>query len=159
MDRDSFILQREKLAREYFSKGYNCCQSVLMAFGDITGLDNDTLARLGSGLGGGVARMRELCGSVSGMAIISGFIISSVNPEDTEKKKANYALMQEMAAEFSQKNGSIVCRELLGLRSREWQEPAPSERNGAYYTTRPCERLVGDAAAIVAGRVFDVLKP
>lgn len=159
MDRDSFIQQRERLAREYFSKGYNCCQSVVLAFADLTGLDNDTLARLGSGLGGGVARMREVCGSVSGMAIISGFIIPSVNPEETETKKANYALVQEMAAEFREKNGSIVCRELLGLRSREWQEPVPAERNTSYYTSRPCERLVGDAAAIVARRVFDVLKP
>lgn len=180
MGKEQDILRRQETAMEYFRKGYNCCQSVLLAFSDVTGLDADALAAVGCGLGGGVARMREVCGSVSAMAILAGFIspasqspvsdseispatgdASRTTPEAGtsstalhESRKACYSLVQSLASEFREQNGSIVCRELLGLRAGAAQNPEPAQRTEQYYHARPCERLVGDAALIFARYLY-----
>lgn len=142
--------ERSRRAREYFRDGYNCCQSVLLAFQDITGLSETDSARFSGGFGGGMGRLREVCGAVSAMTFMAGVISPAVNPGNKEEKKANYALVQEMAGKFREENGSIVCRELLQLRPGQKESPAPSTRDEQWYTSRPCERLVGCAARIVA---------
>ena len=124
--------ERGERAKDYFLQGYNCCQAVLLAFADILGAeglaDEDLLKTIGSGFGGGFARMREVCGSFSGCTVMAGFIRPAVTP-GLEERKANYALVQEMAAAFRERNGgSIVCGDLLGLRGKKPEGPVPSER-------------------------------
>ncbi len=146
------VEERKQRARELFRSGYNCCQAVAMTFADVIGLPEDEIARLASGLGGGMGRMREVCGTVSGMVIVSGAIIPATDVTDRKAKTANYALVQEMAGEFRQANGSIICRELLGL-SKPEGTPVPSDRTPEYYKKRPCVELCACAAGIVAKRL------
>ena len=127
-----------------------------MAFADILeaeGLDEQMLKTIGSGFGGGFARLREVCGSFSGCTVMAGFIGPAVEP-GLERRKANYALVQEMAEEFRERNGgSIVCAELLGLRERRPESPAPSERTEEYYRKRPCPEIIRNAVTIVAEKM------
>lgn len=144
--------EREKKAMALFREGYNCCQSVVLAFADeaaaLAGLDENQLKALASGFGGGFGRMREVCGCVSGMTIMSG-ILHPADPSDQQSRRDNYALVQSLAGEFRKENGSIVCRDLLALRTSGGESPQPSERTEHYYAVRPCERLVGCAARIL----------
>lgn len=142
------IDERAERAREYFRSGYNCAQSVVMAYCDVFELDPTLTAKLTSAFGGGMGRMREVCGTVSGMALLAGMISPADNPADMEARKRNYALIQEFAGEFRLKNGSIVCRELLGL-GRTKESPMPSARTPEYYRKRPCTEYIADAAKIV----------
>lgn len=149
--------ERGERAKDYFLQGYNCCQAVLMAFADVLeaeGLaDSNLLKTIGSGFGGGFARMREVCGSFSGCTVMAGFIRPAVTP-GLEERKANYALVQEMAAAFRERNGgSIVCGELLGLRGHKPEGPTPSERTEEFYRKRPCPEIIRNAAIIVAEKM------
>jgi len=144
------IEERAASARRYFHEGYNCCQAVVMAFSDIIGLSPEIAATAASGFGGGMGRMREVCGTVSGMTMLAGFITPSTDPADKEAKSANYALVQKFASAFREINGSIICRELLGLSPTAPTGHVPSERTAEYYKKRPCEEMVGIAATIVA---------
>ena len=149
--------ERGERAKGLFLQGYNCCQAVLLAFADILGAeglaDEDLLKTIGSGFGGGFARMREVCGSFSGCTIMAGFIRPAVTP-GLEERKANYALVQEMAAAFRERNGgSIVCGELLGLRGHKPEGPTPSERTEEFYRKRPCPEIIRNAAIIVAEKM------
>jgi len=149
--------ERGERAKGLFLQGYNCCQAVLLAFADILGAeglaDEDLLKTIGSGFGGGFARMREVCGSFSGCTVMAGFIRPAVTP-GLEERKANYALVQEMAAAFRERNGgSIVCGELLGLRERKPEGPVPSERTEEFYRKRPCPEIIKNAATIVAEKM------
>lgn len=146
------ISEREETASGNFQKGYNCCQSVLLAFKDLIGLDDGPILKIASGMGGGMARMREVCGCVTAMGILAGFISPAVNPGKMDERTANYALVQHLAARFREKNGSIICRELLnlGAGTAGTESPRPSDRTEQYYKKRPCGMLCGDAAGIVA---------
>ncbi|MBR4228182.1 MAG: C_GCAxxG_C_C family protein [Bacteroidales bacterium] len=149
--------ERGERAKGLFLQGYNCCQAVLLAFADILGAeglaDEDLLKTIGSGFGGGFARMREVCGSFSGCTVMAGFIRPAVTP-GLEERKANYALVQEMAAAFRERNGgSIVCGELLGLRGHKPEGPTPSERTEEFYRKRPCPEIIRNAAVIVAEKM------
>lgn len=132
-----------------FKQGYNCSQAVLLAFCDELNLDKETAARLASSFGGGIGRMREVCGAVSGMCMVAGLCKGYSDPKDMEGKKRHYSLIQKMANEFKKKNSSIICRELLGL-SAGADSPSPSPRTAQYYKKRPCAELVGIAAEIAA---------
>lgn len=148
--------ERVAKAREYFHSGCNCSQSVALAFSDITGLSEKDIERAATGFGGGFGRMREVCGAVSGMTMLAGFIRPVPDRKDINARKENYALVQEFAEKFRQENGSIICRELLGLAPNAGKpgsgtvDPAPAERTPEYYHKRPCEEIVGIAARIVA---------
>ena len=149
--------ERGERAKDCFLQGYNCCQAVLLAFADILGAeglaDEDLLKTIGSGFGGGFARMREVCGSFSGCTVMAGFIRPAVTP-GLEERKANYALVQEMAAAFRERNGgSIVCGELLGLRERKAEGPVPSERTEEFYRKRPCPEIIRNAAMVAAEKM------
>ena len=151
----------EKAQRLFKEEGYNCCQAVVLAYNDVFGIDDDTAAALSSGFGGGMGRMREVCGSVSGMVMLAGLMAPAADPSIKVDRTRNYALVQEMADEFRAMNGSIVCKELLGLvpmgsnASAAKESPEPSDRTPEYYKKRPCEELVGIAARIVGKRIID----
>ena len=137
-----------EIARQLFLDGYNCSQAVLCAFEDVTGLDRETAAKLSSSFGGGMGRMREVCGCVSGALMVLGMVYGYDDPEDHEAKKDHYALVQEFAAKFREENGSIICRELLeGVKTTPGGEP--EARTDAYYKKRPCPDLVACAAQIL----------
>ena len=123
-----------------------------MTFADVIGLSEEEIARLASGFGGGMGRMREVCGTVSAMTMVAGALIPASDVTDKAAKTANYALVQEMADEFKKMNGSIICRELLGLSKTEGT-PVPSERTPEYYKKRPCGELCALAAGIVARKL------
>ncbi len=146
------IEERVERARNYFTAGYNCAQAVAMAFDDIMDMDVNMVARTAAPFGGGMGRMREVCGAVSGMTLVAGAISPSIDPKNMDERKANYALVQNFAAQFRAENGDIVCRRLLGLEpATESSETAmPSERTAEYYRKRPCVEYVATAARIVA---------
>ena len=146
------VEERVERAQNLFKAGYNCAQAVVMAFDDVMGLSAEELARLAAPFGGGMGRMREVCGTVSGMAFLAGAIKPSADPSNLEERKENYALVQAFADKFRAENGDIVCRRLLGLEPIvERNETAmPSERTAEYYRKRPCSECVGCAARIVA---------
>lgn len=141
-------MTRGKKAEALFLEGYNCAQAVVIAFEDLHGLDRETAAKLSSSFGGGMARLREVCGSVSGMFMVAGLLYGYDNPKAKEEKAEHYARIQKLAAEFTAENGSIVCRELLGLTEKK-QEPTPEARTEEYYKKRPCKELIGRAAEIM----------
>ena len=143
---------RAESARAYFKQGYNCCQSVALAYADLIGMDKDAVAALASGFGGGFGRLREVCGCVSGMTMVAGAVLPSTDPGDSGRKTENYALVQRLAGKYAEENGSIICRELLGLsgKSTSPESPAPSARTGEYYRKRPCPELCACAARIIA---------
>ena len=154
------IAERVEKAKRLFKEGgYNCCQAVVLAYNDIFGIDDETAAAMSSGFGGGMGRMREVCGSVSGMVMLAGLIRPATDPTVKDWRTANYALVQEMAGEFKGINGSIVCKELLGLvpmgsgASCGKESPEPSDRTDEYYKKRPCEEIVRIAARIVGERI------
>lgn len=135
-------------AEQLFKKGYNCSQSVLLAFSDLTGLEEKTAAMLSSSFGGGLGRMREVCGAVSGASMVLGLLRGYSDPEDYSAKKAHYELIQEFANRFKAQNGSIICRELLSGTSSE-EGNIPEKRTEEYYKKRPCPALVRQAADIL----------
>ena len=140
--------ERAERAKAFFNEGYNCAQSVAMAYADIANLDEKMVATITASFGGGLGRLREVCGAVSGMAFVASFISPCPTADNAEAKKANYALVQTFAEQFRQQNGNIVCRSLLGL-DRPKDEPTPSARTAEYYKKRPCSEYVYDAAKIV----------
>jgi len=141
-------MTRRELAMENFMKGYNCSQSIVLAFSDMLKIDETTLSRLSSSFGGGMGRLREVCGSVSGMFMVAGLLYGYDGPETGQVKADHYARIQELARRFEEKHGSIVCRELLGLSVRH-DVPVPEARTTEYYKKRPCPEIIGDAAEIL----------
>lgn len=139
---------RVEQAKQFFKDGYNCAQAVALAYVDITPLEPTMLATATAPFGGGMGRLREVCGAVSGMSFLAGFISPCPSNSDPEAKRRNYALVQLLAEQFRTENGDIVCRRLLGL-DREKDDPTPSARTEQYYQKRPCAELVGTAARIV----------
>ncbi len=144
------IEERSTAARELFTKGYNCSQSVAMAYADIFNeVDPQTILAITSSFGGGMGRLREVCGAVSGMATIAGLALPATDPKDRGVKGENYALVQRLATSFRQSNGSIICRELLQGAIPQKESTTPSERTEEYYKKRPCAELVAEAARIL----------
>ena len=141
-------MTRREEAMANFNKGYNCSQSVVLAFADLLPIDRSQLLRLASSFGGGMGRLREVCGSVSGMFMIAGLLYGYDGPETGQVKADHYAIVQELARRFEEKHGSIVCRELLGLSVRH-DSPVPEARTAEYYQKRPCAEIIGDAAEIL----------
>lgn len=137
-----------KRAGELFLEGYNCSQAVFLAFEDLHHMDRKTAARLASSFGGGMGRLREVCGAVSGMFMTLGVLYGYDEPKAKTEKAELYRQVQGLAAEFEKENGSIICRELLGLEVKK-EEPVPQERTAQYYKKRPCVMMVKTAAALM----------
>lgn len=144
--------ERREAAIAYFKQGCNCTQAVLAAYSDRIGIDFTTAMKLGASFGGGMGRLREVCGAVSGMFAVIGLMQGYSVPGDIEGKKKHYALIQELAGKFKDIHGSIVCRELLGL-GKGPDSPVPEARTGEYYKKRPCAEIIGDAAYIISNYV------
>lgn len=137
----------EQRAEELFREGYNCAQAVFLAFA-CEKMDRDEAARLASAFGGGLAGTRNTCVAVSGLAMAYGLLRGYADPQDKEAKRAEYEAVREMTEEFAQQNGSIICRELLGLAGQTAGQQ-PSERTAEYYKKRPCPELCRMAAGIL----------
>ncbi len=141
-------------ACENFEEGYNCAQAVLLAFSDVIGLDKETILKLSSSFGGGMGRLREVCGAVSSMFMIAGILKGYTSPNNDEIKGNHYALIQELASDFKSKCGSIICRELLGLPDGA-DSPVPSKRTEEYYQERPCKNCIKIAAEIIESKLLN----
>lgn len=146
-------------AVELFMSGYGCSQSVVAAFADLYGLDDTMAKRIAAGFGGGVGRMRMMCGTVSGLVILAGLDCGQTEGNDREGKAACYKVVQELLETFRQRNGSIICAELLGLNGCPVVKTTyvPDERNAEYYKKRPCAQKVESAARIFAEYLQDKL--
>ena len=139
-------MDRAERAAKLFMQGYNCSQSVAIAFADLTGLDEVKSAKLASSFGAGMGCLREVCGAVSGMYLVLGMLYGYSDPEDTQGKKEQYAIVQLLAERFREKTGSIICREIL---KNQAAKPTPSLRTEEYYAQRPCARMVMLATSIL----------
>ena len=155
------------LAREYFLKGYNCSQAVLLAFSDLTGLDEKVAVRLASSFGGGMGRMREVCGTVSGALMVLGILYGydAASPNANEEKTAHYARVQAFAGRFREEFGSIICREILANHVKRMEaekaekdeqvaamlsdSSVPTPRSAEYYKKRPCAEIAARAASLL----------
>lgn len=171
---------RKEKAIRLFKEGYNCSQAVFVAYADKYGIDEDTALRLSASFGGGMGRMREVCGAVSGMFMVAGLETGATDGKDIEGKKANYDMVQKMAEVYRKENGSIICKELLGLvpmstdnaqaflsteqsltkengtevKAAEFTDTQPEARTENYYKKRPCVELVGQACDIIESVLY-----
>lgn len=140
-------------AVDNFKKGYNCAQSVFLAFASEFGFDDETALKLSSSFGGGMGRLREVCGAVSSMFAIAGLKDGYTSPTDDEIKAQHYARIQFLAEMFKAEHETIICRDLLGLPEGA-DEPTPSERTEQYYQERPCESFIRTAAEIIESQIL-----
>lgn len=154
--------KREK-AMALFKEGYNCSQAVFAAYAEDYGMDQELALRLAASFGGGMGRMREVCGAFSGMLLVAGLETGATEGKDVDGKKANYDLVQRLGDIFKEKNGSLYCRELLGLvpmgsagmnQAHKFQDTTPQKRTDEYYKKRPCVELVGLACDILDEQLF-----
>ncbi len=146
-------MTRKEKAMQSFLDGYNCAQCMMLAFEDMLTIDLDTALKIASPFGGGMGRLREVCGSVSGMFMVLGFLKGYSEPGDYEGKKELYEHVQELARRYEEANGSIVCRELLGLQVKK-EEATPEKRTDEYYKKRPCAEKIGSAAEILEAYII-----
>ena len=144
--------KRVERAVDNFMAGYGCCQSVVAAFADLYGVDEKTALRFGAGFGGGVGRLRMMCGAVSGIVMLVGLDCGQTEGSDREGKSACYKVVQELLARSEQQNGSLICAEILGLKGHDKANCTyeASPRTAEYYKTRPCAAKVESAARIFA---------
>ena len=133
-------------AAELFMSGCNCAQAVLVAFGDVTGLEPEFAKKLSCGFGGGLGRLREVCGAVSGMFFVLSYLYGYDDPKADDTKKQLYTQVQQLGNKFREECGSIICRELL---DNPPSDPNPSPRTAEYYAQRPCARMVKTAADLM----------
>ena len=146
------VEERAEKARQLFHEGYNCAQSVVLAYSDLFDLDPSLAASISAPLGGGMGRLREVCGAVSGMFMIAGLYYKNDVPSDMAKRKQVYATVQELAEQSKALNGSIICREVLGLEHQS-ATPTPEARTEAYYKRRPCADDVASAARLIGEKL------
>ena len=162
------MIDHGALAKEYFLKGYNCSQAVLISFSDLTGLDEAIAMKLSSSFGGGMGRMREVCGAVSGALMVLGILCGydATSPTADADKKSHYARVQEFCKRFRDVQSSIVCREILQNHAKKLQEmkkaaeeaqlaamhandASPTPRTAEYYEVRPCAEACALAASLL----------
>ena len=144
------MMEQERIdkAVALFKEGFNCSQSVVAAFADKYGFTQEQALRMSASFGGGIGRMRETCGAACGLFMLAGLETGATEGSDKEGKAANYQLVQELAAEFKQRNGALRCTDLLGLSQNEPVVSTPEARTNQYYAKRPCVKMVEEAALI-----------
>ena len=140
--------ERIEMAVSLFKEGFNCSQSVVVAFADKYGFTREQALRMSASFGGGIGRMRETCGAACGLFLLAGLETGATEGADRDGKAANYALVQELAEEFKQRNGALRCADLLGLSKKEPVVSTPEARTDQYYAKRPCVKMVEEAARI-----------
>ena len=141
-------MTRAEQAEVYFLQGYNCAQATVLAFSDLFSFDKEILLRMISSFGGGMGRLREVCGAMSAIFFVTGLLYGYSDPKDDAGKAELYARIQDQAARFESLYGTIVCRELLGLTTHH-DSPVPTKRTADFYETRPCKKIIGTAARIL----------
>lgn len=143
--------ERVQRAVDLFMEGYGCCQSVVAAFADLYGFSPEQAKLVGAGFGGGVGRMRMMCGAVSGLVVLAGMKEGQTRGDDREGKAHCYQVVQDLLAQSKEENGSLICAELLGIKGPvPMGHFVPDERNAEYYRKRPCAAKVESAARIFA---------
>jgi len=147
--------ERADRARQMFLEGYNCSQAVVGAFADKFGFDPVTAMKFAEGLGGGMGRMRLTCGAVAAMAVLASMKMSTGLPGDLKRRGEIYAVVQKMAGEFKENNGSVICAELLGAALPKDNSPTPEERTADYYKRRPCADKIYQCALLVEKYLLD----
>ena len=141
-------------AEELFRQGYNCAQSVFGAAAEYLDMDFNSAVKVSSGFGGGMGRMREVCGALTGAFMAAGLKYGESVVPSHDSKTALYKKIQEIAAAFKAENGSIICRELLGLQGKDIN-PEPGKRTDEYYKKRPCVEMVRQAAELVKTYILE----
>ena len=136
-------------AVEYFESGYNCAQSVFLAYAQDFGIEKEMALKLSSSFGGGMGRLREVCGAVTSMFAIAGLKKGYTSNNDDEAKAKHYELIQKLAEEFKKEHSTIICRELLDL-NEKISSPIPSKRTEEYYQERPCAKFIKTACEIIS---------
>lgn len=144
---------RIETAVQNFEKGYNCSQAVFMTYCDLFGFDTETALKLSCSFGGGMGRMREVCGAVSAMFMLAGLSCGNTDPNNQDAKTHNYETVRMLADEFKKINGTIICRQLLGLEAIP-DSAAPELRTEQYYKKRPCSQKVREAATIIETKLL-----
>ncbi len=137
-----------KQAEENFYNGYNCAQSVFWAYAADYGFDDETALKISSSFGGGMGRLREVCGAVTAMFAVAGLEYGYTDNNDDEVKAAHYKLIQDMAQKFKDKHNSIICAKLLNI--EEEVTHIPQKRNEEYYSSRPCNEFIKTACKILS---------
>ena len=140
--------ERIEMAVSLFKEGFNCSQSVVAAFADMYGFTREQALKMSASFGGGIGRMRETCGAACGLFLLAGLESGATEGADREGKAANYALVQELAEVFKERNGALKCADLLGLSKKEPVVSTPEARTDQYYAKRPCVKMVEEAARI-----------
>ena len=140
--------ERIEKAVELFKEGFNCSQAVVGAFADKYGFTREQALKMSASFGGGIGRMRETCGAACGLFMLAGLETGCIEGSNSNGKAANYALVQELAEEFKQRNGALRCADLLGLSKKEPIVSTPEARTNQYYAKRPCVKMVEEAARI-----------
>lgn len=148
MDIDFMNSFHGQKAMKYFKEGYNCAQAVFLCYAEELGMEKSIALKLSSSFGGGMGRMREVCGAVTGMFMAAGLLYGYDSPTDRQAKAGHYKRIQELASYFKEETGSIICKELLGLTGDQFSH-VPEERTKTYYKKRPCVQNVGIAATIL----------
>lgn len=143
-------MRKEDLAEKLFRDGYNCAQAVVGAFCEELNLPIETVTKMISGFGGGIGRMRETCGAVSGMVFVLSTLEGYSSPTADVEKRDLYAKTKALVSKFAEENGSIICRELLGIKKGEKYNPVPEKRTDNYYKSRSCVDSVRSATKILA---------
>lgn len=141
-------------AKDLFREGYNCCQAVVAACSDLYNIDEETALKLSCSFGGGIGRMREVCGAVCGMAMIAGMETGNIDPKNTEAKQKNYEMVRYLVNEFKKENGSIICRELIGLDGIDEGARIQERIDGGYYAKKPCLEFIADAVRIIEKQFY-----
>ncbi len=148
-------MDRVQKAVELFKSGCNCSQSVVCAYCDLFGIDNETAMRVSEAFGGGMGRLRLTCGAVSGMFMLAGLKYSKAVPKDLETRALVYGKVQEMAKAFKEKHGTVICAELLGENLPKDNGAVPTKRDENFYKKRPCVECIEDCAEIAGKYLFD----
>lgn len=151
--------ERIELAVSLFKEGYNCSQSVVAAYADLYGFTREQALKMSASFGGGIGRMRKTCGAACGLFMLAGLETGCTEGKDREGKEANYILVQQLAEEFTKRNGSLTCAELLGLEKSAPTPTTPEARTAEYYKKRPCSKMVEEAARIWAEYLEKNKKP
>jgi len=146
-----------KRSEKFFLEGYNCAQSVFCAYVEEFGISKDTALKLSSALGGGVGRMREICGAFSACAMLAGLKFSDASA-DAESKRKIYEFTQKLAEIFKAENGSIICRDILKLQEGAPVSATPQKRDAKYYAERPCLLVIKKASEIIEREIMDAKK-
>lgn len=147
-------MTRSEAAVEFFSKGYNCSQSVMAAFAEDFQLDVAFLLKSGAGFGGGMGGSRMTCGAVSAMVFFAGVAMGGYAPEDIQSKKRLYDKVKTLLQEFSAAFGGTECKTLL-LQASCIPKPDPSVRNAEYYAKRPCAHFIAKAAELIQNHLLE----